>query len=343
MKTTLHLRLLLVPFFLSLTIVVWGQDIHFSQFYHAPLTLNPALTGISKGDIRLASIYRSQWEVARSPYKTIYAAAEKKFYSIKHEKWWFSGGLKIFYDRAGDANANNTNVALTGSFTRMLDRENFLTIGLAAGVGQRRFEFGPLTFDSQWNGDVFDPNRPTFENFDDTNITYPDFGAGINWRGQKSKTRSKLDIGIGAFHFNRPDQNFQAGDNSPLPIRWSFYIMPTVQVAKKFDIVGYGTTQIQESYLEALGGLAGKLHLSTKKAKEAAIQFGFEYRFNAIGDAFIPAIEVHYHDWMVGLTWDVNVSGFSTATNKNGGPEIAIRYIIHKVYPLKNFKACPLI
>ena len=120
-------------------------------------------------------------------------------------------------------------------------------------------------------------------------------------------------------------------------------MMPTVQVAAKFDIAGYGTVQIQDSYLEAIGGAAGKLHLNTNKAKEVALQLGFEYRFNAIGDAFIPAAEIHYHDWMVGLSWDVNISGFSAATNSNGGPEIAIRYIFHKVYPLKTFKACPLI
>jgi hypothetical protein len=46
---------------------------------------------------------------------------------------------------------------------------------------------------------------------------------------------------------------------------------------------------------------------------------------------------------MVGLTWDVNLSGFSAATNYNGGPEITVRYIIHKVYPFGAFKACPLI
>jgi hypothetical protein len=46
---------------------------------------------------------------------------------------------------------------------------------------------------------------------------------------------------------------------------------------------------------------------------------------------------------MVGFSWDVNVSGFSAATNRNGGPEFTVRYIIHKVYPLKAFKACPLI
>ena len=38
-----------------------GQDIHHSQFYTAPLNLNPGLTGIFNGDQRLALNYRRQW------------------------------------------------------------------------------------------------------------------------------------------------------------------------------------------------------------------------------------------------------------------------------------------
>jgi len=37
-----------------------GQDFQFSQFYAAPLYLNPALTGISQ-ETRMGSVYRRQW------------------------------------------------------------------------------------------------------------------------------------------------------------------------------------------------------------------------------------------------------------------------------------------
>ena len=119
--------------------------------------------------------------------------------------------------------------------------------------------------------------------------------------------------------------------------------MPTIQLNKDADIVGHATYQMQGKYREALAGAGYRHFLSTKKSKELAVQLGFSYRFNSIGDAFIPAMEVHYRDIMVGLSWDINVSDFSTATNRNGGPEIAIRYIIKKVHPLRAFKACPLI
>ncbi len=347
LKTKLYLRFLSTLFLLMTVKWLSAQDIHFSQYYNSPLTTNPALTGVSGGDIRFGGLYRSQWNSANSPFRTAQVGADKKFYTMAHTKWWFSGGINVFYDRAGDANIENTNVQLSGSFTRMLDRQNFMTIGVGVGFGQRNFDFGNLTFDDQWDGAVFDPSRAINESFDDTNLMYPDFGAGFNWRGQGNKfmgkERTKIDLGAAAYHLNRPNQSFNKSDKSRLPVRMSVYLLPIFQLNKDGDLVGHATYQMQGKYREALAGAGYRYHISTKRAKEIAVQLGFSFRFNAIGDAFIPAAELHYRQLMVGLSWDVNVSDFSAATNRNGGPEIAIRYIIKKVYPLRAFKACPLI
>ncbi len=320
----------------------YGQDVHFSQFYHTPTLLNAALTGISSADVRFSGIYRSQWSSANAPYETYFFSAENRFYRVTHPSWWFSGGINAYYDKSGTGNLSNTNFSISGSFTKMLDPENFLTLGVSAGLGQRGIEYGQLTFDNQWNGDVFDPSRPTNENFDNANFLYLDFGAGINWRGQKEGTRSKIDVGVGFFHFNRPNQTFYKDDESRLPMRLSLYFNPNVQVSQTFDLIGFGTAQLQGKYLEGLAGFAARYYLQTGKSREVALQFGLEYRFNSFGDAVIPVAELQYHYMILGVSWDVNVSGFSIATNKRGGPEIAFKYIINRVYPLKAF-TCPLI
>ena len=38
-----------------------GQDLQFSQYYSAPLQLNPALTGGFGAKYRVSAIYRDQW------------------------------------------------------------------------------------------------------------------------------------------------------------------------------------------------------------------------------------------------------------------------------------------
>ncbi len=328
---------------LCLNAGMYSQDIHFSQFYNNPLYLSPALTGVSRGDIRFTGAYRSQWEKALAPFETYYAAVDKKYYDIGQESWWLNSGITIFHDKAGDARVTNNNISISGSYTRMLDLENFVSFGIYAGIGQRQFDFNNLTFDSQWNGFGFDPHLEKGESFDDENIMFPDLGAGVNWRGQKQATRSKVDIGFAAFHLNQPNQSYQRSDKSRLDPRLSFYFLPTLQVSNNLDLVGHGTAQVQGNYLEALAGAGGRFYISTKRSYEIAVQLGFGYRFNARGDALYPMVEFLYREWMVGLSWDLNVSNFSVATNRNGGPELTLRYIIHKVYPVRAFKACPLI
>ena len=120
LKTKFYLRFL-SAFVLLLTVFrLSAQDIHFSQYYNSPLTTNPALTGVSAGDIRFGGLYRSQWSAANSPFKTVQVEADKKFYVMAHPDWWLSAGINVFYDRAGDANLENTNVQVSGWYRSRL-------------------------------------------------------------------------------------------------------------------------------------------------------------------------------------------------------------------------------
>ncbi|RMG79537.1 MAG: type IX secretion system membrane protein PorP/SprF, partial [Bacteroidetes bacterium] len=336
------IRSLLTVLFL-LPFLVNAQDVHFSQYYNSPLTINPALSGLSGADFRFSGTYRSQWSSALSPYTTFYGGADWMYFNPRKTNGFFSAGFVLSHDDAGDSNLKTTGIGISGAYTHALGAENFLTIGILAGLGQRTFDLNNLTWDNQFNGDVFDPNRPSRENFDNGSYFFPDMGIGLNWHGQKTDTRARLDVGVAAFHINQPNQSFSKSHEIKLPVRWSLYFLPVIQVADKIDLLLQGTAQMQGPDFEALGGGAGRFHLSTKRARELAIQLGVGYRFNSIGDAIIPGIEVHYQTWRVGFTYDVNVSGFSEATNRNGGPEITVRYIIKKVRPLKAFKNCPLI
>jgi type IX secretion system PorP/SprF family membrane protein len=294
-------------------------------------------------DIRVIGTYRSQWSSALSPYSTFHGSADWKYFDPSNEKGFFSAGVTFNYDDAGDSNLRTTNFGISGAYTLAIGTENFATFGAMVGFGQRAFDLNSLTWDNQFNGDVFDPNRDSRERFDRNSFFYPDFSVGVNWHGQKKDTRSRLNIGVAAYHFNQPNQSFIKSDNVNLPVRWSLYFLPVLQLNDKLDFVAHGTAQMQGPDFEALAGGAGRFHLSTKRAREVAIQLGLDYRFNSIGDAFIPGIEFHYREWRVGFTYDVNVSGFSEATNRNGGPEVNVRYLIRKVRPLKAFKNCPLI
>lgn len=328
-----------------------AQDIHYSQFYNAPMNLNPALTGIFQGDTRLMTNYRRQWNPVVD-YMTVTGVADMKFYPQAPRPGFFSGGLTFHYDRAGISPLQLIHLGLSGSYTRQLSNHAFLTLGASMSGNQRGFKLNGFTFDQQFDPDlgVFDPGRGTGESFNSINRLFLDFGTGINFRLQSLSNRelvdeqlkrNKLDIGVGLFHLTRPDQSFYEGYKSPLMMRISPYLAGTLQLSKDVDFVGNFNVQIQGPYREwlAMGGL--KLHLERTPGKQFALQPAIGYRFNEFGDAYYPALDVFYNSWRLGLSWDVNVSGFSTATNRNGGPELSLQYIISK--PLLEFKICPLL
>ena len=57
---------------------VKAQDIHFSQIFETPLLRNPALAGLFSGDIRVQTVYRSQWNSVTNAYSTSSANVEYK-------------------------------------------------------------------------------------------------------------------------------------------------------------------------------------------------------------------------------------------------------------------------
>src|SRR3954452_13168430 len=77
-----------------------SQDIHFSQFFEAPLLRNPSLAGIFTGDIRVQAVFRDQWNTVTNAYKTGSFNAEYKM-PIGNANDFITAGLQVLYDRAG--------------------------------------------------------------------------------------------------------------------------------------------------------------------------------------------------------------------------------------------------
>ena len=332
-----------------------AQDIHFSQFYNSPLNLSPALTGVHAGDIRFIGNYRHQWQSVPVPYLTVSGMYDTKIQEDSRKKGFFSGGVLFNYDRAGYSKLSMTNFILSGSYTFRAKDGIFLTGGAQASVNQRAFRIDDLRFGSQWDGEVFNGNRPP-EDFANTTNFFADFGIGGNVHFQSANAnrwtkRSKLDLGIALFHINRPKIGFYDNEALRLPTRISIYALGVLMIAPPFDLVLHGSVQLQNPYMENVAGLGARLHLDRRRSKEAALQIGASWRFgnNPIYDeekfasAIIPNVELHFRQWMVGVSYDVDLSNFNVATNRRGGPEVALRYTVFKVKPLPAFKICPII
>jgi len=162
------LLFLLLGFCVSLQ----AQDPIFSQFYAAPLRLNPGLAGVSTAP-RLALNYRAQHTTYPSAYTTIAASYEQPIEGTP------SGiGLRMMSDRQLEGAYKNTEVGAIYSYDVQFNDQLHARIGLAVGILSTSLDFQSLTF-----GDVLDPesgaNGVTMESLQAASKTSADIGAGI--------------------------------------------------------------------------------------------------------------------------------------------------------------------
>ena len=155
-----------------------SQDLHYSQFYNAPLSVSPALTGNFHGDKRVTASCRDQGRSVPVPYTTFSVGYDQKIYPKKAKKGFFGAGLFFNYDKQGDSNLQLLNLNLALSYTRKLNERNLITIGGIIGYANRAFDPDNLVWDNQWDGTQFVASRPTGENF--SFESFRDF-HGFDW------------------------------------------------------------------------------------------------------------------------------------------------------------------
>ncbi|HZV68093.1 MAG TPA: PorP/SprF family type IX secretion system membrane protein [Saprospiraceae bacterium] len=318
--------------------IISAQDIHLSQYHFDRLQVNPALTGIFNGDKQVSLIHKQQYFSVPVDYLTFSGSFDMKFRSEQSPKGFFSAGALFNYDQAGDGDLAWMNLNIMGSYTRALTKSFFVGLGAYVGGGQRSFDEVGLKWEDQWDGGAYNPTLPSGEHFTETSFFWLDLGAGANVRLQ-GRDRTKIDLGVGAFHLNKPGFSFYDADNIKLPYRLTFSAMGVLKLGSRLDIFGNGLIQQQGPYEETVVGGGLIIHISNKKAREVELHLGLATRLE---DALIPMVALGYDGWKAGFSYDVNTSGFKAATDKKGGPEFFVNYTFKKLWPLEQTRVCSI-
>jgi len=321
------------------TTEVKGQDFHYSQFYNAPLSVNPALTGIFNGDERITGSIRDQWRAIPVPWFNFSVGYDRKFYPKRNKKGFFGAGAFFNYDIQGESHLQLANLNLAGSYTRLINSRNLITIGALIGYASRGFNQQDLTWDKFWDPDRFivDPGLGSGENFDLDRFGFIETSLGLNYRWQKS-ARTKLDLGIGGFHLTRPKARFITAETQKLPIRLSLYGIYSRELTNKLDLQVDGLYQRQQTYNEWLVGAYLNFYLNQSRGKEFQFRAGLGYRSRS---AIYPKIGIEFKNIFIAGSYDIYLNDLAQE-HGGGGPELHIRYIIRHVKPQGKFKACPI-
>lgn len=310
MRKTFYIAL----FLLVTAFIGKGQDVHFSQFYSAPLYLNPALTGYFPCKLRIGLNYRSQWS-SICPFKTQSVWGDGKLSKSFFRNDWFGLGGLIYGDQAGGGLLKNTKFMVSAAYHKGLFRNNMFntSVGVSLGMVNRSAATGSFVFDSQWNGNTFSSGTPSGENFVNNSFYYFDLNVGI----LLAFIRSKYDafLGVSLNHINKPNITFYGGEQD---------------MSMRSVIHGGGTYKFKKIVAKP------QFMFSTQdKAKEIIIGSNFIYNYKDKIDLYfgiwdrlsgdvIPTIGFDWRGWLILFNYDVNYSKLRSVTGMQGGWEISL-------------------
>jgi type IX secretion system PorP/SprF family membrane protein len=213
------LLLCTIGIFIFLISDLKAQDPQFSQFFAAPLTLNPALSGAFSGRYRVGLVYRNQWQnQLESPMSTYAAAADFRFGLQSQGKKRSDGlgaGILFYADRFGNTGFSTNQIAVSAAYHKSLSdfNDQYLTLGAQIGIAQRNVNFENIFFQDQFNG-TNGYTDPTAEPFPENNFTYPDLGVGLNYTWVP-RSGAALFAGVAMHHITEPETSFFTTAENP--------------------------------------------------------------------------------------------------------------------------------
>ncbi len=300
---------------------VWSQDIQFSQFYAAPLYLNPAFAGST--ELARAGInYRNQWPTIPANFVT-YSAYFDYFFDD------YNSGLGILMvsDQAGNEGLRSNSVALQYAYQLPLTDKLSLRAGMEGGVVFRDLDFSRLIFGDQldYTGIINGTSNEQFNN--DYKTSYFDLSAGTMLYSDK------FWLGFSVHHLIEPNVSI-INLNDPLPRKYSIHGGYKILLPTKTDLSyrqGYREKSITPAFQYKSQGQFSQMDLGMYFNYEPLVT-GIWYRgvpVNSVEgianhESVILLLGVSANGLNIGYSFDYTLSALSVRTG--GAHEISISY-----------------
>jgi type IX secretion system PorP/SprF family membrane protein len=311
----------------------FGQDVHFSQFYAAPLNLNPSQTGMINGNLRGIANYRNQWS-SFAPYTTYNGSLDVNLGHNFLDNDLIGIGINFYNDVAGDAEFSTTHAALSVSYIKTMGNKfarNYLSVGFSGGMVQRSVDYTKMTFGTQFNGYEYDPSLFNGETVAFENLSYFVLGAGITWM-LVPHDGLNFYMGVAFHHLNAPNQSFTGLVTDNLYMKTTGNMGAQIPVGQSTFLVPAVLAMVQGPHYQLNGGMSVKYIINDLDYKSTALSLGVYQRIGLNNqtdyksDATIVAARFDYLNFSMGLSYDINISGLQDASNGLGGPEVSLTY-----------------
>jgi type IX secretion system PorP/SprF family membrane protein len=311
------LHTLSIALCLLLTSKTFGQDPIFSQYYAAPLQINPALAGNGYAPSFHLN-YRNQWPEIPNAYQT-YAASYDQYLDYLN-----SGvGVMLLADNSGDGVMKTIKLSGIYSYRLKVTEEMFVKFGADASVVQARLDWDKLVFLDQIDPEngATSPNGNPYPSAevrpDDLTNTYLDISAGV-------LAYSKYIYGgFSIKHLNTPNETFlgiKDNLNEGLPLRYSLHVGGEIPLFKNNNSIK--RSFISPNLLWIRQADFGQLNAGAY-AGFGMIYGGAWYRYaKSNTDAVIFLVGIQKGLFKIGYSFDVTLSDLNSETA--GAHEISL-------------------
>ncbi|MES2798447.1 MAG: PorP/SprF family type IX secretion system membrane protein [Bacteroidota bacterium] len=309
----------------SLFIAINGfaQDVHFTQTTQTPLLINPAACGVLDGWERIIINHRNQWLGAGTQFMTTNISAEANIgKSRMNDKAHLGLGILFYNDIGGDSRFGMQRGAVNLSGILPMGNGHSLSAGLQGAFVNRSYDLSRVTFNSQWDGENFDPTLLSGEGNSKNNFMYFEAAGGLFYSydaGKNSFQRNndfKFQLGISGYNLNRPELRYAAGEGDRLYRKWVAHTSVVTDLGDSRMALDASFAQfIQGPHLESLFGMMLRYRFEdgtkiTGNFQDAYFGAGLYYRLK---DAISPAIMVDWKGFRFGVSYDITVSALRKA------------------------------
>lgn len=327
-NTTMKKATFTITIIFSLLFVTsaFSQDPSFAQYFSSPLNINPALTANIHSNWRLITNIRDQWVGAASPYTTGTISYDGKLQASQYENApetnYFGLGAMLMYDKAMGGIQKSTYASLNGSYNIKITEDQYnnthkLSMGFGLIYGQKKIDISKLNFEEQFTGKGFDINLPSGEEGLSNMKPYTSLSAGLVY--SVSSETNNFDIGVSAFHLNKPKQSYVQDENQFLAIRKvahaNFETIVNDQLVLSTNAIYQN--QANANYISVGGSLGYRLDTE----EETMVNGGLWYWSK---NAVIPYVGLSYKNLQVGFSYDVTISKLAQAAKKPSTFEVSL-------------------
>lgn len=297
--------------------IIIAQDLHWSLINDNKIQQNAANTGGFNGDYRFSIANRNQWKSVTVPYKSNALSFEISSVYLTN----FSIGTILTYDVTGDGKYKSTQGILSAKYPIIINKIKRLNIGLQVGFANQNLNLNAFKFDNQFNGYTFDNLLPNKENNLNYSFNYLVLNTGVNYR-EKISNNQNYTFGISINNLNRPKNSYY-NQKVNLKIRTLLNAELNTLYNDKIELCNYLILANQGANNEFLFG--SKVNMNVTNSKNVSVGLNIRYK-----DAIIPFVFYKYNNLNVGLSYDINTSTLTKASQGRGSIEILLVYIFNK-------------